>query len=138
MPSVLSMVFGTAPQAVNLPSSPRPLKEILSETVMLDLLIKPRFQIRGLHPSIYFHTTFLRRSGRSWQRLALGLICTSREGREVGHTSLQCSENPTPHLPSKSAEGQYAPRLPILCSMPAPFTIKPMNRSTLCRTSTQI
>ncbi len=40
---------------LELRTSPRPLKVVLSETAMRDLLMKSRFHLRGSHPSIYFH-----------------------------------------------------------------------------------
>ncbi len=43
------------PRVANVPNLPRPLKVVLSETAMRDLLMKPRVQLRGSHPSIYFH-----------------------------------------------------------------------------------
>ncbi len=43
------------PRVENVPNSLRPLKVVLSETVMRDLLMKSRFHLRGSHPSIYFH-----------------------------------------------------------------------------------
>ncbi len=43
------------PRVANLPNSLRPLKVVLSETAMLDLLMKSRFHLRGSHLSIYFH-----------------------------------------------------------------------------------
>ncbi len=43
------------PRVENLPNSPRPLKVVLSETTMRDLLMKSRFNLRNSHPSIYFH-----------------------------------------------------------------------------------
>ncbi len=43
------------PRVANVPNSPRPLKVVLSETAMRDLLMKSRFHLRGSHPSIYSH-----------------------------------------------------------------------------------
>ncbi len=43
------------PRVANLPNSPRPLKVVLSETAMWDLLTKSRFHLRGSYPSTYFH-----------------------------------------------------------------------------------
>ncbi len=86
-------------RVANVPNSPRPLKVVLSETAMRDLLMKSRFHLRGSHPSIYLHVDrpLIERQKLAEARLDLKAR-TAKGERELTIQDLKVVKTQLPYL----------------------------------------